>query len=118
VFHLGRFWRVRTWRIRIRAWLTAKQCDKGYCVATEVQQFLNKTVQTQDYVFVHCLLIVPSPNSLTWLLLTSQYPGRDVTTRRETARRSQRSVLLHRALCQSASSLKPSPLQDPRYEED
>lgn len=43
VFHLGRLWRVRAWRIRTRAYSAAERCDKGHCVATEVRQFLNRT---------------------------------------------------------------------------
>lgn len=60
---------------------------------------------------MRCLLFVPSPNSLTWHLPTSQWPGMDVTTRRETARGSHRSVLLHRALCQSAFPTRSSQIR-------
>lgn len=48
-------------------------------------------LQAQDDVFMHCLFF-PSPNSLTWLLLTSQWPGNGRDDK-ERVPESQRSVL-------------------------
>lgn len=67
--------------MRPRAQPAAERCDTGCCVATDVWHFLKKTPQAQDFVFGCCLIFAPSPNPLTWLLLTT-----DLKTRRDAAR--------------------------------
>lgn len=64
VFYLGRIWRVRAQSRWSRSYLAADRCDAGRCIATEVQQFLNRTLQVQVYIFMHCSLFCSKPQLL------------------------------------------------------